>query len=519
MFNSEKILLALPDFIALAVIMSSCILFLRVAQKGYLKNYLRFLWAYLAFSIVACLFFVNDIIKTFHPENTEQYIPRWLDISEGVFIWLIPGLIIAKMIDKFFWSGIITDILKHPPPAILRYATYAIIVFSLVVAIVTNVFQSSMTGLLATSGLLAGIVGFAMQLNLSNMFAAIAINVDRPFTIGDWIAYKDIEGEVIKISWRATKIKTRNQNLVSIPNRSIIYEKVENFCAPQKLYAITIDIHVDASHPPFKVKERLKEACETCHRVVKGAPIRIFILEINDWSMTYRCLVPFENYLQAPDNQDNLWSSVWYSLANANIRFAVKKSEIDFYKGKKQRKSDEYEITDLLREMDIFTPLSDKDIDHLASGISERSFDTDTFICREGNKADSMYIIKQGIVSVTILGKSDKTIDVAKIGAGGFFGEISLFTGKPRTASVCARTNILVYEISKKDLEPILRAKPGLSKQFSKIILGRKDQLKSAFANPEQKEKDISDLVAQIARYFNIKAQTEDKSQQKDEAA
>ena len=73
-----------------------------------------------------------------------------------------------------------------------------------------------------------------MQLNLSNMFAAIAINIDSPFTIGDWIGYKNIEGEVIKISWRATKIKTRNQNLVSIPNRSIIYEKVENFCAPQK---------------------------------------------------------------------------------------------------------------------------------------------------------------------------------------------------------------------------------------------------------------------------------------------
>ena len=259
MLSYEKIILAGPDFLALLGIGLSCIFFLRVAQKGYLKKYLRFLWAYLAFSLVASLFFINDIIKIFHPENTEQYIPRWLDISEGVFLWLIPGLIIAKLIDKFFWAGIITDILTHPPPAILRYATYAVIVFSLVVAIVTNVFQSSMTGLLATSGLLAGIVGFAMQLNLSNMFAAIAINIDRPFTVGDWIGYKDIEGEVIKISWRATKIKTRNQNLVSIPNRSIIYERVENFCAPIKTYAITIDVHVDASHPPFVVKKDYKK--------------------------------------------------------------------------------------------------------------------------------------------------------------------------------------------------------------------------------------------------------------------
>ena len=83
---------------------------------------------------------------------------------------------------------------------------------------------------------------------------------------------------------------------------------MENFCAPIKTYAITIDVHVDASHPPFVVKKRLQEACETCPGVIKGANIRIFILEINDWAMTYRCLVPFENFLQAPDNQDNLWT-------------------------------------------------------------------------------------------------------------------------------------------------------------------------------------------------------------------
>ena len=88
---------------------------------------------------------------------------------------------------------------------------------------------------------------------------------------------------------------------------------------------------------PFQVKKRLQEACETCPRVIIGHPIRIFILEINDWSMTYRCLVPFEDYLAAPENQDNLWSAVWYALTNANISFAVKKTEMDFYRGVKER--------------------------------------------------------------------------------------------------------------------------------------------------------------------------------------
>ena len=77
----------------------------------------------------------------------------------------------------------------------------------------------------------------------------------------------------------------------------------------------------------------------------------------------------------------------------------------------------------------------------------------------------------------------------------------------------------MVYEICKKDLEPILREKPRLSRQFSQIILGRKDQLKSIFANPKQKEKDISVLVSEIAKYFNIKAHGEDKNPKDDKAA
>ena len=94
-----------------------------------------------------------------------------------------------------------------------------------------------------------------------------------------------------------------------------------------------------------------------------------------------------------------------------------------------------------------------------------------------------------------------------------------MFTGKPRTASVKARTPLVVYEICKEDLAPIIEQKPELSRQFSQTIIGRKDQLKSAIKNPEQKDKDITALVSEIARYFNIKNPPDSDTTDKDKAA
>ena len=169
--------------------------------------------------------------------------------------------------------------------------------------------------------------------------------------------------------------------------------------------------------------------------------------------------------------------------------------------------------------MDIFSPLRASDVDELSSNIREIHFDVDSVICKQGDAADSMYIVKQGVVAVTIAGMNNTTIQVAKIGAGGFFGEISLFTGKPRTAQVTAIRPLIVYEITKEDIQSILTRRPELSRKFSKIILGRQSQLNSLFMNPEQKEKDITDLVNQIANFFNLKKEESDSDDENEKAA
>nr|VFK25128.1 MAG: Mechanosensitive ion channel [Candidatus Kentron sp. LFY] len=85
--------------------------------------------------------------------------------------------------------------------------------------IIAFVFDYRITGLLATSGLLAMIIGLAIQTNLSNIFSGIAVNLERPFRIGDWVKLADFdEGKVVNVTWRSVRIRTPNNHIISIPN-------------------------------------------------------------------------------------------------------------------------------------------------------------------------------------------------------------------------------------------------------------------------------------------------------------
>src|SRR5262249_3832385 len=63
--------------------------------------------------------------------------------------------------------------------------------------------------LLTTSAVGAVVVGFALQDTLGNLFAGLAIQIEKPFRVGHWVAIGDKEGQVSEVTWRATKLRTK----------------------------------------------------------------------------------------------------------------------------------------------------------------------------------------------------------------------------------------------------------------------------------------------------------------------
>ncbi len=115
---------------------------------------------------------------------------------------------------------------------------------------------------LAGIGVVGIAVGFAAQDTLSNIIAGFLIFFDKPFMVGDWLHVADQVGEVSEITMRTTRIRTKNNTWVVIPNKKIIDEVLVNH---SKHGDTRLDVPVGIAY-----KENIPQAREVLERAVKG---------------------------------------------------------------------------------------------------------------------------------------------------------------------------------------------------------------------------------------------------------
>ncbi len=99
-------------------------------------------------------------------------------------------------------------------------------------------------------------------------------------------------------------------------------------------------------------------------------------------------------------------------------------------------------------------------LEQLLYAAAVRSFDPPDVIVREGDPGTSFFLIEDGEVEVQTQDPARKPLVLAQLSAGEFFGEVSVLTGKPRTATIVARTPVTVIEISREALDRIARQFP-----------------------------------------------------------
>ena len=81
------------------------------------------------------------------------------------------------------------------------------------------------------AGLGIGGIGFAFaaQNSLENFFGSVTVLLDRPFQVGDWVVVEEVEGTVITVGMRSTRIRTFYDSIVTVPNSALVTNKVNNY--------------------------------------------------------------------------------------------------------------------------------------------------------------------------------------------------------------------------------------------------------------------------------------------------
>lgn len=387
-------------------------------------------------------------------------------------------------------------------------------VISIIVYIVAFfiIFQSQYPGVqlapLFTGSTIIGIVvGLALQDTLGNLFAGIALQADQPFQVGDVVTFANKSGGVIEaVSWRGVKIRTFQNKLLVISNSVLGKEAIE--VAPKdNLNARLVFFNTLYTNSPAKTMQVIRDAVRQVENVSqKLRPIvRIKNLGDNgiDWEIKYWA----EDYSKFNDTDALVRQRVWYAFQRDNIHFAYPTRTIYMHEAAEEPDIDDYlNVTvERLSRIPIFAPLSDEELRKLAGASKNRVFAPGEAIVRRGQEGNSMFVIRRGTVDVEILqGNVPKIINTLR--ESDYFGEMSLLTGEPRTATVRAQIETEVVQINKSALKPIFAANPELVESICKMIEERKAILNAKSPeDAESKTQPDKGVMASIRKFFGIK--------------
>jgi len=173
-------------------------------------------------------------------------------------------------------------------PLIHRSAIVVLVVLGIVILL--DHLGVNVTGLAAILALVGLAVGLAAQDTISDMISGYIILIDQPFRVGDRIEIpnEDTWGDVVEIGTRTTRIRTRDNTLVIIPNSSIAQGQVKNYSFPDPNYRLQLDVGIAYGTDIEQVRKVLGEAVRGVDGVLSDKPVDILYNEMGDSSMSIR---------------------------------------------------------------------------------------------------------------------------------------------------------------------------------------------------------------------------------------
>jgi small-conductance mechanosensitive channel/CRP-like cAMP-binding protein len=329
--------------------------------------------------------------------------------------------------------------------------------------------------LLTTSAVGAVVVGFALQDTLGNLFAGLAIQIEKPFRVGHWIAIGDREGQVQEITWRATKLRTKAGQFLIVPNGVISKEPILNYSEPTIPTQLEVEIGASYNTPPNEVKAALRVALANSPLVLTTPPPAIRLQDFAASAITYRLEFWVADYAIDREARDQVRSNIWYTFRRHNIEIPYP-IQIEYSREEEPSRSSAAiaDAASRLGAIALFATVSPDCRLELARDAHERLFSAGEAIVRQGEPGSSMFVVLSGHARVLI---DPSGQEVATIEPGRFFGEMSMLTGEPRTATVRAVDDVRALEISAERFRALAIEQPDLVDHISRVVSSRRAEL------------------------------------------
>ena len=370
------------------------------------------------------------------------------------------------------------------------------------------VFRFPLQGVMATSGIIAIVLGLALQSTLSDVFSGISLNIERPFQIGDEILLEGgAEGKVIEVNWRSTHLRNNANDLIIIPNNVIAKMRIQNHSGGSQRYNGTLSIVVDSANEPEMVLEILKQVAMTCPTILEHPAPSVCVVDFKADRITYEV-----NFSTASIAASGEARSQFIAQLYKRARPAVRPGPVCSVASQdalQPRPIFLFPENELFSHIPLLEALADSEKSELGGKLTRRTFRSGEQIMRQGTTMEAIQFIFSGVLEATHEVQDGRKAKVGRLGPGDSFGTTSLLTGMhTELVTLTSLTPGLLLGLCSKDLEPVMQSRPELAEALSHSI-SKRQQLIAMFDQTAVKPIEVSqpDLLSQIRRFFRIPAQ------------
>ncbi len=190
-------------------------------------------------------------------------------------------------------------------------------------------------------------IALAAQETLSDIISGFMILLDQPFAIGDRVELLDIDtwGDVTAIGLRSTRILTRDNRMVTVPNSVIGKGLIVNYSDPSTVYRVETHVGVAFGVDVEEAREVLVEALGKEEWVMKEKPVEALMLTIGDSALVFRVRCWIENYMETRRVIDKMNTTIYRALSHAQIEMAMPQRQV-YLQGPMVSRADEVEYAE-----------------------------------------------------------------------------------------------------------------------------------------------------------------------------
>jgi small-conductance mechanosensitive channel/CRP-like cAMP-binding protein len=431
----------------------------------------------------------------------------------GIIGWLSLAWCVGGVVDLAVQRAVRAS--RSQAPRLFYELIHAALYAIAAIAILVLVFDQEATGLIATSSVLIAVIGFGLRNIIGDLFSGIALNFDLPYHLGDWVEpAPGVLGQVAEITWRSTRLVTREGTVVVVPNGVIASSKVVNYSEPKPTFRINLRLWLDPRLPVKRVKKALLMGAFVAQRRYPDLRPDVLAQDCGESGILYvvRFWVPDAGEENAC--RDHVVTAIAETMERHGITLQPPRRDITVTQPEETALPTLAPTTreELVDDNDFFQVFTPEEREMIARKLVEHRFKSGDTVFERNAPGGTLFFVADGALEVRVPATGENPLFVLdRMVPGDMFGEISLLTGEPRSAMVAAATDALLYELTKDAIEPYLLSRPDIFDRLAALMVERRRQNRTrldAAADAGDGALAKVDLASRIKQFFALHQKT-----------